>query len=290
MTEGTPAITTPIRRGVLLRLLGYTNARIGLAIILLIVLLAIFAPWLTEFDPIRQNLRGRFLPPSATNWFGTDEFGRDIFTRVAYGARISLQIGASVVLISITGGALLGLLAGYFRGWVDTILQQLMEIWIAFPSLLLALAIFSAFEQNLTTLIIIVGIGGIPSDFRIVRAVTLSLRETEFVEASQAMGARTPRLLLRHVLPGVLSPLIVSATLSFPGAILATAALSFIGFGAQPPTPEWGAIIAGGRAYLRAEWWIATLPGLTLALTVLGLNLFGDGLRDLLDPRMRSRK
>lgn len=290
MTEAPIVAATTVRRNLFVRLLGYANARIGLVIILGIIVMAIFAPYLTEYDPIRQNLRARFQPPSGSHWFGTDEFGRDIFTRVAYGARISLRVGISVVLISVTGGALLGLLAGYFRGWIDTILQQLMEIWIAFPSLLLALAIFSAFEQSLTTLIVIVGIGGIPSDFRIVRAVTLSLRETEFVEASRAMGAKTPRLLWRHLLPGVLSPLIVSATLSFPGAILATAALSFIGFGAQPPTPEWGAIIASGRAYLRAEWWIATLPGLTLALTVLGLNLFGDGLRDLLDPRMRGRR
>ncbi len=287
----TEILATAPRRGnwhLLRRLLRLTNARIGLVIILLVVLMAAFAPYLTEYDPIRQNLRQRFQPPSAEHWFGTDEFGRDLFTRVVYGARISLQVGTFVVLISIVGGTLLGLIAGYFRGWVDTVLQQLMEIWIAFPSLLLALAIFSAFEQNLTTLMIIVGVGGIPGDFRVVRGVTMSLRELEFVEASKAVGARTPRTLWRHVLPGVVPPLIVSATLSFPAAILATAALSFIGFGAQPPTPEWGAIIASGRAYLRAEWWIATLPGVTLALTVLGLNLFGDGLRDLLDPRMRK--
>lgn len=287
----TEILATSPRRGswrLLRRLLRLANARIGLIIILLVVLMAAFAPYLTDYDPIRQNLRQRFQPPSAEHWFGTDEFGRDLFTRVAYGARISLQVGTIVVLISIVGGTLLGLMAGFFRGWVDSVLQQLMEIWIAFPSLLLALAIFSAFEQNLTTLMIIVGVGGIPGDFRVVRGVTMSLRELEFVEASKAVGARTPRVLWRHVLPGVVPPLIVSATLSFPAAILATAALSFIGFGAQPPTPEWGAIIASGRAYLRAEWWIATLPGVTLALTVLGLNLFGDGLRDLLDPRMRK--
>jgi peptide/nickel transport system permease protein len=276
------------KQGALQKLLRLGNARIGLSIILIIVLLALFAPYLTEFDPIKQNLRQRFQPPSATHWFGTDEFGRDLFTRVAYGARISLQVGLIVVLISVAGGTFLGLLAGYFRGWVDTILQQVMETWIAFPSLLLALAIFSAFEQSLGMLMIIVGIGGIPGDFRVVRGVTLSLQQSEFVEASKAMGARSPRLIWKHVLPGVLPPLIVSATLSFPSAILATAALSFIGFGAQPPTPEWGAIIASGRAYLRTEWWIATLPGITLALTVLGLNLLGDGLRDLLDPRMRK--
>lgn len=276
------------RRSLFRRLFAQANARIGLIIIGLIVLLAIFAPVLTEFDPIKQNLRARFLPPSGTHWFGTDEFGRDLFTRVAYGARISLQVGLIVVLISITGGTILGILAGYFRGWVDQIINQLMEIWIAFPSLLLALAIFSAFEQNLTTLMFVVGIGGIPSDFRIVRGVTMSLRNAEYIEASRAAGSGHFRVLFKHLLPGVVPPLIVSATLSFPAAILATAALSFIGFGAQPPTPEWGAIISSGRAYLRAEWWIATLPGATLALTVLGLNLFGDGLRDVLDPRMRK--
>lgn len=286
-TPATP-LRTGSRRNLFRRLFAQGNARIGMIIIGLVVLLAIFAPYLTDYDPIRQNLRARFEPPSAAHWFGTDEFGRDLFTRVAYGARISLQVGLIVVLISITGGTVLGIIAGYFRGWVDQVINQLMEIWIAFPALLLALAIFSAFEQNLTTLMFVVGVGGIPSDFRIVRGVTMSLRNAEYIEASRASGSGHLRVLFRHLLPGVVPPLIVSATLSFPAAILATAALSFIGFGAQPPTPEWGAIISSGRAYLRAEWWIATLPGATLAFTVLGLNLFGDGLRDVLDPRMRK--
>lgn len=275
-------------RQVWIHLLRRPNARIGLVIVLAVVALAALAPYLTPHDPIRQNMRARFLPPSMEHPFGTDEFGRDLFTRVAYGARISLQVGTVVVAISVLGGALLGLLAGFLRGWVDAILQQLMEIWIAFPSLLLALAIFSAFDRSLLLLMIIVGVAGIPGDFRIVRGVALSLREREFVEAARALGARNFRLMWRHVLPGIVPPLIVSASLSFPSAVLATAGLSFIGFGAQPPTPEWGAIIAGGRAYLRTEWWIATLPGVTLAATVLGLNLFGDGVRDVLDPRMQK--
>mgnify|MGYP002620417961 CR=1 FL=1 len=270
------------------RLLARPNARLGLAVLAAVVFLAVSAPHLTPYDPVRQNMRARFLPPSAEHPFGTDEFGRDLFTRVAYGARISLQVGSVVVAISVFGGALLGLLAGFLRGWVDTVLQQLMEIWIAFPSLLLALAIFSAFDRSLLLLMVIVGVAGIPGDFRIVRGVTLSLREREFVEAARALGARSHRVMWRHVLPGIVPPLIVSASLSFPAAVLATAGLSFIGFGAQPPTPEWGAIIAGGRAYLRTEWWIATLPGLVLATTVLGLNLLGDGVRDVLDPRMRK--
>lgn len=269
-------------------LLRRPNARIGLVIVLAVVALAALAPYLTSYDPVRQNMRARFLPPSAEHPFGTDEFGRDLFTRVAYGARISLQVGTVVVAISVLGGALLGLLAGFLRGWVDAVLQQLMEIWIAFPSLLLALAIFSAFDRSLLLLMVIVGVAGIPGDFRIVRGVALSLREREFVEAARALGARNLRLMGRHVLPSIVPPLIVSASLSFPSAVLATAGLSFIGFGAQPPTPEWGAIIAGGRAYLRTEWWIATLPGLTLAATVLGLNLLGDGVRDVLDPRMQK--
>jgi peptide/nickel transport system permease protein len=287
MIEVRPTERITIRGQWLRKLLRQPNARIGLIIILLLILLALLAPYLTPYSPVRQNLRARFEPPSATHLFGTDEFGRDLFTRVAYGARISLYVGAIIVTISILGGTVLGLIAGYFGGWIDTILQQLMEIWIAFPSLLLALALFSAFEPSLNMLILIVGVGGIPGDFRIVRGVTMSLREREFVEAARSLGAQSPRLMFKHILPGVIPPLIVSATLSFPGAILATAALSFIGFGAQPPTPEWGAIIAGGRAYLRTEWWIATLPGLVLAITVLGLNLFGDGLRDVLDPRMK---
>ncbi len=277
-----------LRKSVLWQLLRQLNARIGIIIILALISIAVFAPFLTSYDPVRQDLRARFEPPSTTHLFGTDEFGRDLFTRVAYGARISLYVGAVIVLISITGGTILGLIAGFFGGWVDTILQQFMEIWIAFPSLLLALALFSAFTPSLGMLILVVGISGIPGDFRVVRGVTLSLRDREFVEAARSVGARRPRLMFKHILPGVVPPLIVSATLNFPGAILATAALSFIGFGAQPPTPEWGAIIAGGRAYLRTEWWIATLPGLVLATTVLGLNLFGDGLRDVLDPRMKK--
>ncbi len=276
------------RRSVWRRLWERPNARIGLTVIAVIVFLAVAAPHLTPYDPIRQSMRGRFLPPSAEHWFGTDEFGRDLFTRVAYGARISLQVGGAVVAISVLGGALLGLLAGFLRGWVDAVLQQLMEIWIAFPSLLLALAIFSAFDRSLWLLMVIVGVAGIPGDFRIVRGVTLGLREREYVEAARALGVGDLRLMWRHVLPGIIPPLIVSASLGFPSAVLATAGLSFIGFGAQPPTPEWGAIIAGGRAYLRTEWWIATLPGLMLAATVLGLNLFGDGVRDVLDPRMRK--
>lgn len=273
---------------VLRKLLRQHNARIGIIIMVLLILMAVFAPVITPYDPIEQNLRARFEAPSLTHWFGTDEFGRDIFTRVAYGARISLYVGTLIVLISVTGGTVLGLLAGFVGGWLDIVLQQIVEIWVAFPSLLLALALFSAFEPSLTMLIVIVGIGGIPGDFRIVRGVTLSLREYDFVESARALGARRLRLVAKHVFPGVVAPLIVSASLSFPGAILATAALSFIGFGAQPPTPEWGAIIAGGRAYLRTEWWIATMPGVVLAVTVLGLNLFGDGLRDVLDPRMNS--
>lgn len=277
-----------LRKSVFWQLLRQPNARIGMVIILVLISIAVFAPFLTSYDPVRQNLRARFEPPSTTHLFGTDEFGRDLFTRVAYGAPISLYVGAVIVLISITGGTILGLIAGFFGGWADTILQQFMEIWIAFPSLLLALALFSAFTPSLGILILVVGISGIPGDFRVVRGVTLSLRDREFVEAARSVGARSPRLMFKHILPGVVPPLIVSATLNFPGAILATAALSFIGFGAQPPTPEWGAIIAGGRAYLRTEWWIATLPGLVLATTVLGLNLFGDGLRDVLDPRMKK--
>lgn len=288
MAEPTGSARPARARQVWIHLLRRPNARIGLVIVVAVVALAALAPYLTPHDPIRQNMRARFLPPSMEHPFGTDEFGRDLFTRVAYGARISLQVGTVVVAISVLGGALLGLLAGFLRGWVDAILQQLMEIWIAFPSLLLALAIFSAFDRSLLLLMIIVGVAGIPGDFRIVRGVALSLREREFVEAARALGARNFRLMWRHVLPGIVPPLIVSASLSFPSAVLATAGLSFIGFGAQPPTPEWGAIIAGGRAYLRTEWWIATLPGVTLAATVLGLNLFGDGVRDVLDPRMQK--
>lgn len=287
MTERFNQRPKQLQKQLFYKLFQRHNARIGIIIIILLGCMAIFAPNLTQYDPVKQNLRARFEPPTLEHFFGTDEFGRDIFTRVAYGARISLYVGSVIVLISITGGMLLGLLAGYFGGWIDSALQQIMEIWIAFPSLLLALALFSAFQPSLSMLILIVGIGGIPGDFRIVRAVTLSLREREFVEAARSLGASNFRLMFQHILPGIFPPLIVSATLSFPGAILATAALSFIGFGAQPPTPEWGAIIAGGRAYLRTEWWIATLPGVVLAITVLGLNLFGDGLRDILDPRMR---
>ena len=288
MAEPTGSARPARARQVWIHLLRRPNARIGLVIVVAVVALAALAPYLTPHDPIRQNMRARFLPPSLEHPFGTDEFGRDLFTRVAYGARISLQVGTVVVAISVLGGALLGLLAGFLRGWVDAVLQQLMEIWIAFPSLLLALAIFSAFDRSLLLLMIIVGVAGIPGDFRIVRGVALSLREREFVEAARALGARNFRLMWRHVLPGIVPPLIVSASLSFPSAVLATAGLSFIGFGAQPPTPEWGAIIAGGRAYLRTDWWIATLPGVTLAATVLGLNLFGDGVRDVLDPRMQK--
>lgn len=267
------------------RLKQSKQAIVGLVIIGLLILIAIFAPWLAPQSPTQQNLLDQFIPPSSAHWFGTDEFGRDILSRIIHGSRISLQVGMIAVGIAIVVGTAIGLLAGYYGGWFDMVSQRLIDVMLAFPGLLLALAIIAVLGTGIQNVMIAVGIGSIPSYARLVRAQVLSAKELDYVEAARAMGARDHRLLIKHIFPNVISSLIVLSSLGIAGAILSAAALSFIGLGAQPPMPEWGAMLSQGRDFLRDQWWITTFPGIFIAITVLGFNLVGDGLRDAFDPQ-----
>lgn len=267
------------------RLLANRLAVVGGLIVGLMLLMAAIGPALMPEDPTAMALDQQFLPPSAEHWLGTDDFGRDILSRIINGARLSLQVGIISVGIGAVIGSLIGLVAGYFGGWVDMVSQRLIDIMLAFPNLLLALAIVAVLGPSLPNVMIAVGIGTVPAYARLMRGQVLSLKQKEYVDSARASGANSSRILLRHILPNALSPLIVLSSLGIAGAILTGAALSFIGMGAQPPSPEWGAMLSSGREYLRHEWWIATFPGIALALSAFGFNLLGDGLRDAFDPR-----
>ncbi len=261
-------------------------ALIGAVIILIMVVGALVGPVLDPSDPTAMNFDQQFLAPSSSHIMGTDDFGRDIFSRIVNGAMQSLQVGIVSVAIGAVVGSLIGLVSGYFGGWFDLVSQRFIDIMLAFPDLLLALAIVAVLGPSLTNVMIAVGIGSVPVYARLMRGQVLTLKRREYVESARASGAGAGRIIFRHILPNTLSPLVVLASLGIAGAILTGAALSFIGMGAQPPSPEWGAMLSAGREYLRQQWWIATFPGIALALTALGFNLLGDGLRDILDPRM----
>lgn len=265
-------------------------ALFGLIILVIIVLLALFADQIANYDQvvIKQNLRMRLQPPSAKHWLGTDEFGRDIFARLIHGARVSLKVGIVAVGIAIAAGGFLGAIAGYYGGKLDNVIMRIMDIFLAVPSILLAIAIVSALGPNLLNLMVAISISSIPRYARIVRASVLSIRDQEFIEAAKAIGASDARIILRHIIPNSLAPVIVQGTLGVAAAILSTAGLSFIGLGIQPPAPEWGSMLSGGRQYLRYAWWVTTFPGVAIMITILSLNLLGDGLRDALDPRLKQ--
>ena len=265
-------------------------ALFGLIILVIIVLLAIFADQIANYDQvvIKQNLKMRLKPPSAQHWLGTDEFGRDIFARLIHGARVSLKVGLIAVGIAIVVGGFLGAIAGYYGDKLDNVIMRVMDIFLAVPSILLAIAIVSALGPNLLNLMIAVSISSIPRYARIVRASVLSIRDQEFVEAARAIGAGDARIIFRHIIPNSLAPVIVQGTLGVANAILSTAGLSFIGLGIHPPAPEWGSMLSGGRQYLRYAWWVTTFPGVAIMITILSLNLLGDGLRDALDPRLKQ--
>jgi peptide/nickel transport system permease protein len=259
----------------------------GLSIILFFVLASLLAPVLRPYEASTdRDLRARLAPPSAEHVFGADELGRDIFTRVWHGGRISLRVGLVAVAVAVVIGTLLGLVAGYFGGWIDTLIVWLLDILLAFPGILLAIAIVATLGPSLTNALIAISITQIPIYTRIVRSVVLSLRESEYVQAAKALGSGGGRVVLRHILPNALSPLIVQLTLSIGVAILDVAALGFLGLGAQPPTPEWGLMIRDGFSqFLRAPW-MSIFPGIAIFLSVVGFNLLGDAVRDVLDPRL----
>lgn len=263
-------------------------ALIALAVILFLVIVAVFAEYIAPYDPLRQSFRKALQPPSIEHPFGTDDVGRDILSRVIFGAQISLRVGLIAVSISASLGVLLGLIAGYYGGWVDTVISQVTDTLLAFPGLLLALAIIAVLGPSLFNVMIAVGIGNVPVYIRVTRASTLSVRERDYITAARTIGCRGIRIILRYVLPNVIPPILVLATLGVAGAILTAAGLSFIGLGAQPPTPEWGAMLTQGRQYLQRAWWFTLFPGLAIMITVLAINTFGDALRDALDPRLRT--
>jgi peptide/nickel transport system permease protein len=280
-------LVTPVKpRGPAWRRSPLTVA--GLVLISLLALIAVSAPLIAPANPLKQVLSTRLKPPSAAHWLGTDQLGRDVLSRMIYGARISLVIGIVVVGLAASVGTFVGLVAGYAGGWLDEGLMRLTDVFFAFPALILAMAISGALGPSLTNAMIAIAVVSWPVYARLVRAQVLSLREREYVEAARSLGASAERIVWGHILPNTLAPLLVQASFDMGGAILSAAGLSFIGFGAQPPTAEWGVMISDGRNYIVTQPWLSLFPGLAILLTVAAFNLIGDGLRDALDPRLRG--
>ncbi|MAS05180.1 MAG: dipeptide ABC transporter permease DppC [Ahrensia sp.] len=270
------------------------GAVIGLVVFSIIVFLAVFAPLIAPHSPSLQNREALLWPPAwmeGGTWaypLGTDALGRDIFSRLIFGARFSLFIGVVVVTLSVSVGVIVGLIAGFFRGWIDTLIMRVMDVILAFPSLLLALVLVAILGPGLTNAMIAIALILQPHFVRLTRASVLAEREREYVISARVAGAGKLRLMFKTILPNCLAPLIVQATLAFSNAILDAAALGFLGVGAQPPTPEWGTMLAEAREFILRAWWVVTLPGLAILITVLAINLMGDGLRDALDPKLKQ--
>ncbi|PHS36445.1 MAG: peptide ABC transporter permease [Alkaliphilus sp.] len=263
-------------------------AMVGLAIILILVFSAIFADFIAPYGYDDQDLKARLQGPSMQHFLGTDNFGRDILSRIIYGSRVSLQVGFIAVGIAIAVGGTLGAISGYYGKRLDNVIMRLMDVLLAIPGILLAISIVAALGSGLQNVMIAVGIGSIPGYARIVRSSVLTIREQEFIEAARAVGASDFRIITKHIIPNALAPIIVQSTLGVAGAILSAAGLSFIGLGFQPPTPEWGAMLSTGRNFIRDHWHMTAFPGLAIMITIFGLNLLGDGLRDALDPRLKN--
>jgi peptide/nickel transport system permease protein len=263
------------------------GAMVGGAVVLLFIFTAVFAPLIAPYDPLESNLDEALQSHTYKHWFGTDEQGRDILSRIIYGGRMSLAIGVIAVAISSVLGVFLGLISGFMGGKVDNVIMRFMDILMAFPGMLLALAIVSALGPGTFNLMIALGVYSVPFFARVVRGSVLSVREMEYVEAARAIGQSNFFIVFSHILPNCVGPILVLATLRIALAILNGAGLSFLGLGPQPPTPEWGAMLSSGRTYLRIAPWVATYPGLAIMFVVLGFNVFGDGLRDALDPRLK---
>ncbi len=292
MTDATlaaPAVQVLAERRrfrVLRKLAAHRSFKIGLVLVVFLVLCAVIGPWLSGIDPTAMSIRYRFKPPSARFPFGSDQYGRDVLTRVLYGGRLSLSIGFSVALISGVVGTLIGVTAGYFRT-LDPYVMRLMDALMAFPAILLAIGIGAALGAQASSIVIALAVAYVPRTARIVRGSVLVIREMEYLQAARVSGAGDLHIIVKHVLPNCLGPLIVQLTFIFAYAILAEATLSFLGIGPPPPAPSWGNIIAEGRDYSVEAWWVMLFPGLAVSLAALGMNLLGDGLRDVLDPRLK---
>lgn len=258
---------------------------IGGLLVLILIVVAILAPVIGPEGIDNQDLLLRLKPPSSRFLLGTDHLGRSVLTRLAYGARYSLQVGIGSVAVSALVGILIGVVAGFYGGWIDKVLMGLMDILLAPPSILLAIALVAALGPGIGNVILAIGLRGIPSYARLLRGQVIAVRNREFVEAAQALGASDGRIMLLHILPNTVAPIMILSSLELAGSILTVASLSFLGLGAQPPTPDWGGMIDQGRQFLRTAWWIGVFPGIAIMMTVLGFNLLGDGLQDVLDPR-----
>ena len=299
MTAESPAAAPPIifrapsgergARDMLIRLIHARLAGIGMVIVALLILSALLAPWIAPYSPTKQRVTNALQPPSAQNLLGTDELGRDILSRIIYGGQASLEVGAIAVGIAMFSGVALGLIAGYWsNSMLDQVIMRLMDALLAFPALVLALALVAALGPSLENAIIAVGIVGIPAYARLTRAQVLTVKEREFVVAARTTGARDVRIILTHILPNVTAALIIQSSLGVAFAILAEAGLSFLGLGVQPPTPSWGSMLSAGRGYLDLDPWLVIGPGTAIFVAVLGFNFLGDGIRDVLDPRLRN--
>ena len=274
-------------RDIIYKLFKNKAAVAGGIIILFYLAVAAFAPWLAPYDPYEINLDNRMHSPSLDHWMGTDDKGRDILSRIIYGSRLSMGVGFASVLFGAVFGIVLGLVAGYYGRWVDSIVMRIIDVMLAFPGILLALAIISALGPSLINVTIAVGVFSVPLFARIVRGSTLEVKKLEYIDAIRSLGARDITIIFIHILPNILSPIIVQCSLRLATAILSAAGLSFLGLGAQPPSPEWGTMLSSGRDFLFSAPYMALFPGLAISILVLGFNIFGDGLRDALDPRMK---
>jgi peptide/nickel transport system permease protein len=270
------------------RLRRSPNAMIGLFLFTCFIAMVLFAPWIAPYDAVEMRIPDRLQAPSLVHLFGTDEFGRDIFSRVVWGSRLAIRLGVLSVVISAGGGILLGLIAGYYGGQVDNILSRLLEILMALPEMLFAITIIAILGPSLDNLVVALGLLGWPAFMRMTRGSVLSAKQNEYVEAALAIGVPARAVMLRHILPNVAAPVTILSAFRFGSALLAGSGLSFIGLGVPVPQPEWGAIMATGREYMASAWWITVFPGVMIALVVLGVNLLADGLRDAMDPRLQQ--
>jgi len=262
-------------------------ALFGGSIVLLLFIVSLLAPLISPYDPSAINAWKVLAPPSWQHWFGTDELGRDVLSRVLYGSRVSLKVGFVAVGIAVSIGTIVGLVSGYYSGLVDATLMRLVDIMLCFPAFFLILAIITFLEPSIWYIMMVIGLTGWMGVARLVRAETLSIREMDYILAARCIGCSNSRIIFRHILPNAISPVLVSATLGIAGAILTESALSFLGIGVQPPTPSWGNILTSGKDYIEFAWWLSLFPGLAILVTVLAYNLLGEGIRDALDPRVK---
>lgn len=270
------------------RILKKRLASMALLFLILLTIVSALAPWISPRDPTKMNYTDVLAPPSGEFLFGTDYAGRDVLSRVIYGSRITLRVSFLAVILAIFAGTASGLLAGFSGGWLDNLLMRLIDIMMSIPSVLLAIVIIGAFGPGLNKVIIAIGIVSIPTYARLSRGSTLSVKEEDYIESAKAVGCSNTRVVMKHILPNIFTSLLTYSTLRLAVAIITTATLGFLGLGAQPPTPEWGTMLSEARNYLRDSWWMSTFPGLAITITVLSLNILGDALRDVLDPRMKD--